>query len=83
MMLCFGNIFLFFVSFFPNMQLFSFLVTQKDAPERHEKAEKKLPPKGIYLSILQFFNWIDIEMHKLYFIQAEIVNVCEKSATWN
>lgn len=54
--MCFGNIFLFFVRFFPNIQLFSFLVTQKDAPERHEKTEKKPPPKGIYLSILQVFK---------------------------
>lgn len=79
MIWCFGNIFL-FVHFFPNINLFSFLVTQKDAPERHEKAEKKPPPKGTYLSILQFFNWIDIGMH-IYFIQAEILNVHEKSAT--
>lgn len=55
-MLWFGNIFLFFARFFPNIQLFLFLVTQKDVPERHEKTEKKPPPKGIYLSILQFFN---------------------------
>lgn len=54
--MCFGNIFLFFVRFFPNIQLFSFLVTQKDAPERHEKTEKKPPPKGIYLSKLQVFK---------------------------
>lgn len=50
-----SNIFSFFVSFFfPNIQLYSFLVIQKDKPERHEKAEKKPPPKGIYLFILHF-----------------------------
>lgn len=44
----------FIVSFFPNIHLFSFLVTQKDAPERHEKAEKKPPPKGIYFKTTVF-----------------------------
>jgi len=34
--------------------LYSFPVIQKDKPERHEKAEKKPPPKGIYLFILHF-----------------------------
>uniref|UniRef100_A0A663LZW7 Triadin n=1 Tax=Athene cunicularia TaxID=194338 RepID=A0A663LZW7_ATHCN len=32
--------------FFSNIQLYSFLVIQKDKPERHVKAEKKPPPKA-------------------------------------
>lgn len=47
--LCFSNIFS-FVCFFLNIQLYLFLVIQKDKPERHEKVEKKTPPKGIYFS---------------------------------
>lgn len=52
---CFSNIFSFFVEdFVPNASLCSFLAMQKDKPERHEKAEKKPPPKGIDLFILHF-----------------------------